>query len=99
MAKRANIIKLSVAKTKWTECRISIIGDGKAGIMFNAMGPQTLEVLRTGVRPNINKKEDPRKKAARGLYKNRGKIGIPADCLWACLVEAGRHVKNGTGKI
>ena len=65
------------------------------GMLMNPKTAEILETLYTGKRSTSMKGElKPSEAAAKKLYMNdEGKIGIPADNLFACLTEAGRMVK------
>lgn len=97
-----NVVQIPISKRVWTECEVEIQGSGGAGIMFNSMSDQTLENLRTRTRQPIETDAKPEKIARARLYRENGsksQIGLPADNLWACLVNGGRHQKNGKKQI
>lgn len=75
---------------------LSSIGNG---MLMNPMTPGTLEELRTGVRKQKAKDRPADDVAAEKVIEEDGKPGIPAEYLGACLVEAGRQVKNGKKQV
>lgn len=73
---------------------------GISPILMDCMDDATLEGLRTGVRPQVRKDVPAEEVAGKKLYKDEnGEVGIPAQCLFAALVNAGRLVKNGKRQI
>lgn len=66
------------------------------GMLPNQMTPVLLESLRTGVRLPKMKDVSITEQAEAVLYKDEnGRLGIPVENLYACLVEAGRAIKLG----
>jgi len=73
-----------------------------APLLMDRMSIETLEELRTGVRAQKVKDRPLSEVAAEKIYRengNEGPIGLQQEMLFACLVAAGRNVKNGKGKI
>lgn len=79
------------------QATLSSVGNG---MLMNPMTDQTLEELRTGVRKAPAKDRPAEDVAAERVIRDaEGNPGIPAEYLFSCLVEAGRHVKNGKKQI
>jgi hypothetical protein len=74
--------------------RVKLVG--RTPLLFNRMTKDQAEEIRTGVRKPLAPDRDPRKEAEKKLHLKDGKPGIPAEMLFACLVEAGRKVKYDT---
>lgn len=76
---------------------LSSIGNG---ILMNPMTEETLDGLLHGVHKQ-KAKDRPAEDIARGrvITDDEGNPGIPMEYLFSCLVEAGRHVKNGKTQI
>jgi hypothetical protein len=81
---------------KDTLARIRVVLTSRSpGLLMNSMTEETLESLRTGVRKSKPKDVPILKQAESVLYRVDGRLGIPVENLYACLVEAGRAVKLG----
>lgn len=79
------------------QATLSSIGNG---ILMNPMTDEVLEELRTGVRKAPAKDRPADDVAAERVIRDaEGNPGIPAEYLFSCLVEAGRHVKNSKKQI
>lgn len=82
--------------------RLKVHCVGSTPLLMDPMTDETLEGLITGVRPN-KPKDRPLKEVCKEKfyrqYGDKGKIGIRAECLFACLAAAGRNVKNGKKQI
>lgn len=89
MADKTKVVKVTVA--------------GISPLIMNRMDDETINGLITGVRPPIKKDTPFKDMAVKKIYREDGNgggaIGIPAENLCACLVEAGRSVKNGKKQI
>lgn len=75
---------------------------GASPILMDPMTDDTLTSLITGVRPNKPKDRPLIEVCQEKLYRefgDTGRVGIPAECLFACLVAAGRNVKNGKKQV
>jgi hypothetical protein len=97
-----NEVSIPISKRVWTKCKVEIRGSGGAGIMFHSMSDTTLEALRTRTPQTVKTDAKPKDIAMGRLYRENGpesQIGLPADNLWACLVNGGRHQKNGRKQI
>jgi hypothetical protein len=77
---------------------------GKTDILMDRMTDETLEVLRTGVRPDKPRDVPARSVAREKIYREtyndgngtpNGPIGFPQEMLFSCFVGAGRNVKHG----
>lgn len=69
---------------------------------MDPMTDATLESLRTGVRPQIQKDRPAVEVAREKICSENGDgsaIGLPSEMLFSCLVEAGRNVKNGKKQV
>lgn len=69
--------------------------------LLDPMPHETLEALRKGAKlPDMNKGKPAEQVAASKFYRDEeGYAGIPMGNITACLVEAGRSVKNGKKQI
>ncbi|MBI4022276.1 MAG: hypothetical protein HY372_02875 [Candidatus Andersenbacteria bacterium] len=69
--------------------------------LLDPMPAAVLEALRKGAKlPDMNKGKEAKDVASAKFYRdNEGYAGIPIDNITACLVEAGRSVKNGKKQI
>lgn len=75
---------------------------GVSPLLMDRMTDETLEELRTGVRAQKSKDRPKRDVAREKIYRENGDgstIGFPQECLFSCLVAAGRNVKNGKKQI
>lgn len=73
---------------------------GISPLMMDRMSAETLAGLGTGVRPQEQKDRPAIDKATEKIYRDpNGRIALPAEMLFACLVGAGRNVKNGRKAI
>lgn len=72
--------------------RVEVYLEGKKPYLMNPATETLLESLRTGVHPPLIKDRPRQEVAAEKIYRNGSRIGIPAENLFACLVEAGRQV-------
>jgi hypothetical protein len=73
--------------------------EGASPILMNPMTDDLLEELRTGVHAPKDKESTRQQVAEKKIIRNEeGKIGIPAEYLFSCLVEAGRFVKYDSKK-
>lgn len=80
--------------------RVQVTCMGRSPLMMDPMDEQTLDDLIRGVRRQQPKDIPFEKMAEKKIYRDdQGNIAIPANCLFACLKEAGRKVKNGRGAI
>lgn len=74
--------------------------EGTKPLLMERMTEETLEHLLRGTRPSIDKKRKLNDIAEEKLYVIDGKLCIPADNFWACLVEGGPMVDyKGKKKI
>lgn len=88
-------LKEAQLKENWVTIRV-VLKSRSPGMLPNQMTQETLESLRTGVRKNKPKDIPIEKQAQQGLYITEdGRIGMPVENLYACLVEAGRAIKLG----
>ena len=72
---------------------------GVSPMLQNPMTERTLDELESGVRTSL-RKDRPREDVVREkVIVNNGYLGVPAEYLLACLIEAGRKVKNGKFNI
>lgn len=78
---------------------IKIECEGLSPFLMNPATDELLEELRTGVRAPRVRDLPPEKEAEKKLIKQDGKIGIPAQYLYSCLIEAGRYNKLGKKQI
>lgn len=62
-------------------------------MLMNPMTDEMLESLRTRVRLPVRTDITRQEEAERKIYREDGKIGIPSQNLFSCLVEAGRRVQ------
>lgn len=77
---------------------ISCIGISK--LLMDRMSEATLDSLITGVRLQVAKDRPLDVVAQEKIYRDpSGRIALPAEMLFACLVGAGRNVKIGTKGI
>lgn len=82
------------------EVKATIVGLSP-GILMDSMSKETLLSLYSGVRkPHPKGEIPPEETARRKIYvSEEGEPGVPAECLFASLVNAGRKVKNGKAQI
>lgn len=73
--------------------------EGITPILFSRMTEDDMEGIETGVRKPVVPGKNPRAEAEKRLWTKDGKPGIPFHMFFACLVEAGRRVKNGRAAI
>lgn len=71
-----------------------VIKGTRKGMLQNPKTPELLEGLRTGVRKPPRKDLPVQTVAERKIIRDsQGRVGVPDQYLWSCLVEAGRGVK------
>lgn len=79
--------------------RIRMRGVSLSPLLMNAPSPTLLEELRTkttAIKPRLSREEECRGK----LYTDdKGAVGIPAENFYACLINAGQHVKIGKKQV
>lgn len=69
---------------------------GISPLLMDRMSQATLESLDNGVRQQVAKDRPIEEKAAEKIYRDPdGRIALPAEMLFAALVNAGRNVKIG----
>lgn len=79
--------------------RVTLKSHG-AGLLMDPMQEETIDGLQTKVHAKIDRTLSKDKIAESKVIKDsKGRIGIPISYIKACLVEAGRHVKDGKSKI
>lgn len=77
---------------------VKVLCRGASPLLMDRMTDATLEGLRTGVYPAINRERPASATASEKIYRENGesgKIGLPSEMLFSCLVNAGRNVKMG----
>lgn len=81
--------------------RIEIEITGKTPLLCHRFTDEAQMAATAGARPAIaNNRKTPREEAETGLYKDEdGRIGIPAPNILRCLVDAGKFIKIGRGKM
>jgi hypothetical protein len=73
--------------------------EGVTSLLFSRMTEEDLGAIETGVKKPLVPGINPRTEAEKRLWTKDGKAGIPFHMFFACLVEAGRKVKNGRAAI
>lgn len=73
---------------------VRVTCEGTRPLLMEPMSDETLEHLLKGTRPSGKRDIEPQKVAEGKLYRDpeTGKLAIPADNFWACLVQAGTLV-------
>ena len=76
--------------------RIEINCTGVSPLLMDQMSAATLQSLATGVRLQVVKDRLPDEVAKEKIYRDPdGRIALPVEMLFSCLVGAGRNVKIG----
>lgn len=80
---------------------VRVLCRGISPILMDQMTEETLDSLATSVRQNKPKDRPFADVAEEKIYRDpmTERIGIPSEMLFACLVAAGRKVKNGKSQI
>lgn len=83
------------------EALIEVVCVGKSPLLMDAMPPEVVEkTLVRKQRDAIDTESPLDVMAAKKLYRDSdGTIGLPTECLFACLRGGGRKVKVGKGSI
>lgn len=68
-------------------------------LLMDKMSDEAFTGLETGVRPQEVKDRPAEEKAVGKIYRDNGKIGLPAEMLISALKLAGAQVKNGKRNI
>lgn len=72
--------------------RVEVYVEGKKPYLMNPATQELLEALRTGIHEPVVKDRPRRDVAAGKICRVDDRIGVPAENLFSCLVEAGRQV-------
>ncbi len=73
--------------------QVEVYVEGKMPFLMNPVTDELLEELRTKVSKPKARDRSREDEAKDKIYRQDGKIGVPAENLFACLVEAGRQVE------
>ena len=80
--------------------RVKVLCTGISPLLMDPMSEETLEGIRTGNSPPQIKDRDVKEVAAGKIYRDdQGRIGLPVEMLFACLVGGGRKVKIGKTQL